>query len=124
MALYRCSSPSGGGGGSYVGGTTEATVENTSLTINTGLSSISQFVWFATQAANNKQCVITYDSNMGNYFTVCVPATNAGNFKRAIGSAPIAQVPALTSITGGTVVLAMATSSGFGNVNTGYWFAC
>ena len=115
--------PSNGGGGSAKSGTTNATAAGGTLTIDTGLSEVNQFVWFATQAANNKQCIVTYDKDMGNYYTAAVPAVNQGNFKRAIGSTPQSQVPVITSISGGTVVVSMATGSCYGNCNAGYWFA-
>lgn len=121
MALYRCSSPSGGGGSSCASGTTNAAAANAAITINTGLSEIHQFVWFATATNNAYQNILTYDENMGSYYTAAaVPQGSV--FKRAIGQVAQNAAPAINSINGGTIVINTAT--GYGAVGAGYWFAC
>ena len=127
MALYRCSSPSGGGGSSAVSGTTPATSNSGTITINTGLSPINRFVWFAT-ASNTQykmQSVITYDRDLdANTFDVAEVAANYGYHKRTIGAATDASLASLTSMSNsGTVVITTASGTAAGNVAQGYWFA-
>ena len=103
-------------------GTTPAMSNGDTYEIDTGLSSISQFMWFATTTANNMQNVLTYDSAMGAYFTGCCPANFGGYFKRAIGpNSAAASYPGITVLTGGKITI--KTSTSYGAVQAGYWFA-
>lgn len=109
-------------GGGAASDTTPAMSAGGIYEIDTGLSEVHRFVWFATTVSNNMQNILTYDSTMGNYFVGCCPANFGGYFKRAIGPNAAAQTsPGITSISGGKVSIQTATS--YGNVQQGYWYA-
>lgn len=111
------------GGGSAKSGTTNATSVNEQIAIDTGLTSISKFVWFAMNNNNNAQQIITYDADLGSVFTTAFPATSAGYCKRPIGSAVTSTNPTVVSVSGGTITIKMASGSGYGNCKAGVWYA-
>lgn len=120
MAILKVDYGSIGGGGTAKSGTTPAMSSSGTYEIDTELSEVHRFMWFATSTANNMQNILTYDSSMGDYFVGCIPANYGGYFKRAF-SVATAQCPSITGISDGKVSIQTATS--YGNVQQGYWFA-
>ena len=124
MAKFKCNMASGGGGSSIKSGTTEAASPSETITINTGLSTISKFVWMAVTNNGTYRTMIAYDKNVSTTTCDCACiGLNAGSHQKNIGAAVVAQVPSLTSISGGTIVLTMASGNLAGTVKAGYWYA-
>ena len=112
------------GGGSVKSGTTEAVAASGTLTIDTGLSQINQFVWFAECAGQAGKLVVMYDRNAdsGKYTSSRIQ-TSQGTYNGAIGASPTAYLPSLYSLSGGTITIKTPTAANMGAASAGVWFA-
>lgn len=124
MALFRCSSGSGGGGGNIKSGTTEATTTaSQEITINTGLSQINKFVWFAKKTTASNLDMVVYDRNVGaSNFTYASAGRYQGEYNVAFKTSGNTYTTVMKSVSGGTVTLIASSNVNY-KVDAGYWYA-
>lgn len=113
---------SGSSGGNVKSGTTASTAQNTDIVIDTGLSTVSKFVWWAKRNGfNNIQIVNVDNSIFQDKYNSNLLGTSASSVNVAFGTATQNTVM-VKSISGGVVTL-HTYNSAMGNVDGGVWFA-
>lgn len=114
-----------GGGGSYKEGTEDNTTSaSQTVTINTGLSSISKFFLTSDGIDSGDTYEIYYTSdNSSYYFSAMMRTSTMYGGIAAIGNAPAVQAWKVTSINNGVVTLASPSNDSHGKQTNISWLA-
>lgn len=120
MAYFRCSQS---GGGNIKSGTTAATSRNTDIVIDTGLSSVSKFVWWAKRTGTyaHIQIVMVDNAIYSNKYNANCLGTSASASNVAFGT-QTQNTCMVKSISGGVVTLNTFNST-YCDVQAGVWYA-
>ena len=126
MALIEMDFASSGGGCKF-GSIDNTTSASQTVTINTGLSSITRFTLVATPSLStysDYRYVLTYDGGNNYYNSAVIYTTGCYGAKGNVGSEASVYAWKFESISGGTVVVkSPSTNTNYGACKDIHWYA-
>lgn len=125
MLVEMQSGSGGGGGGSVKSGTTApTTTANEEIVINTGLSPINRFIWFAKGTVTTNTQIVRYDRNIdASKFSYASCGRYQGEDDVAFKTTGGPYSALIKSVSNDGVVTLMASSNANNRLDTGYWYA-